>query len=265
MSTIAFTACEFIYDNINGNKWGLNVVSMSTGEYSGANIKTEVNKIQMPRRAKFYNYGKTQSEPLTFQLKIMKLDNLPLDRFEVDEITAWLTYPNKNKRLFLLQKDLYDTYYNCDITQINNVEIGNQIFGLTLTCECDSPYAWQCEKVYNFGSITSPTIFNFNNRSADFNGLFPTFTFQTSIVGNSFYIKNITNNNNTMSFTGLNANETITIDCDRQIITSSTGVRRAETFNGTFMRLLRGSNQLEIGGNLTIARMTYQFAKQVGE
>lgn len=265
MSKIAFTACEFVYDNISSSEWGLSIVSMQGGEISGKNITTELSSVQIPRRSKSLVFGKKLNTNLSFQIKVMKTDNTPVDRFQVSEITSWLLRPKNPKRLFILQKDLYDTYYECVITEVENVEIGNQIYGFIFTVECNSPYAWQTEKTLLVGENTGIKTITFNNRSADFNLLRPVIKFETSIIGDSFYIKNLSNNDLTMEFTGLSANETITIDCDRKTIVSSTGLKRLSNFNKKYMELIYGANQLEIGGNITTMEMTYQFAKQVGE
>lgn len=67
-----------------------------------------------------------------------------------------------------------------------------------------------------------------------------------------------------MKFTNLLAGETITVDCRRGIITGSSGLLRADNFDGIFFRLLPNLNEIKISGMINYLKITYKNARKVG-
>jgi len=109
--------------------------------------------------------------------------------------------------------------------------------------------------------------FTIMNTSDDEDYIFPLITFTTSGIGTSFSITNLSLASldvNTCSFNPLSANETISMDCDRQLFVSSTGLRRMSSFNKWFFRLAPGLNSINVSGGITSFAMTYKFARKIG-
>lgn len=265
--SMAFTACDMVYDGTSSSMWDLVLVSMnSSGEDQSDNVEFELMTTRAHGSSKNNLYGVNQNNVLKYQLKLMRINNKYIDRFTVNEIVSWLASlgSTEYKKLFLKQKDMYDTYYNCKITSIKNVSYNGKVYGFVIEIECDSQYAWQTERTKKFGSITGIKNITFVNKSADINDLYPKFKITMGKNGGDFYIKNLSNNGYTMSFSELLAGEVLEIDCERNVVSSGTGLRRMNNFNKNFLMLVNGVNELEISGDIASLDMTYQFAKAVG-
>ena len=114
-----------------------------------------------------------------------------------------------------------------------------------------------------YNSIATPFSFDFINNSDDEDIMRPKLQFICGSTGGDISITNITNNNNIISFTGLSANEIITIDEFGQL-SSSTGENRYNNWNKNRLYMLFGKNQINVTGNITSISITYQNARRVG-
>jgi len=66
-------------------------------------------------------------------------------------------------------------------------------------------------------------------------------------------IINTSNNNEELAFTGLSSDEIVYVNNDRQEITSDIpGTYRYSAHNGTFLKLIRNTNNLQLTGNFTV-------------
>ena len=90
----------------------------------------------------------------------------------------------------------------------------------------------------------------------------PVIEFTTADSGD-FYITNRTLDRTT-SFSGLQQNETITLDNLHGFIESSTGLFRVSNFNKVFFKLAKGTNEIVCGPNASALKIKFQNAKRIG-
>ena len=125
--------------------------------------------------------------------------------------------------------------------------------------ECDSPYAYSpiySSIQYDLSTNPTSTTLKFVN-----NGDIPCKPFITVqvISGTSFSITNLSDGGNTISFSGLQVNEILEIDCENEDIKTSIPLTyRYDKMSGDFLSTIRGINRLKIVGNIKI-QFKYQF------
>lgn len=181
------------------------------------------------------------------------------------KVEKWLFGRMEPCKLQIMQPDLQNIYFNCRLINPKLQYIGNKCYGFTCTVQCDAPWAWQVERTYSFVSFEEAIRHYNDSDNTDYT--YPRLWFKmkpTIMEMGEVSLINETDNNREFRFTGLAANEEITVDCERQIITSSTGLLRSENFNKKFFRLVSGLNVLHIGGEASGLRMTYSNARKVG-
>lgn len=259
-------ARSFIWDNVPSEIYDMRVFRYeSAGKENsptGGNIQIIDKKIF--RRPKPYFFGTTQNEVLTFPLVFGSFD--AIDSTTRNAIEKWLFEQTNYKKLQIIHYDLDSIYYNCLLVNSQAIKIGNLNFAYQCDVVCDSPWAWEfpktLSKTYVDDSVDS--TFNFINNSANGDYLYPSLAFTLNALGSGITITNETDSNRQFIFTSLSPSETVTVDNDRQIITSDTGLRRLSGFNLKWFRLIPGLNTINVQGGVSSLDMTYQFASRMG-
>ena len=262
----SFFGSEIIYDGIPSSTFGLRLVNFSTGK-SDSNAGGEITIIQkyIPRRSIPYYYGRMQNIPLEINLTLAS--EQPIDAKSRNSIEKWLIGRDRYLPLSVVQSDLDGVTYYVIFKQGTNNYMGNLNRSIEIKGTCNAPWPFEYPNVltksYSGSSIVSED-FTFANTSSDSDYLKPSLVFTTSAIGTSCNLTNHTDNNRLFSFTGISANETITVDNDKGIISSDTGLRRMTYFNKNFFRLVPGQNDLTLAGGLVRFEMTSVFARKIG-
>lgn len=263
----SFYSINFIYNSIPSTKYDLHIYGFDTGVtegVGGAGIELFTQRVN--RKAKVYTLGRTQSPVLKFPVTFGSTENIPADIRSA--IGKWLFGQSAYHKLQFLQDDLQSIWYNCYFTEYTPTYIGNLNFAFTATAVCDSPFAWSGPKktvwtAKNYSAETKNIYIN----SADVDYLYPTIAFTLSGEGTSISIINTTDSaTRTFAFTGLTPSHTITVDNDRQTITSTDSLELypLSKFNKNWLRFVPGKNVLTLTGNLTSASITYNEPRKVG-
>lgn len=259
---MAFWGYTFMFNNIPSEVYNLYISSPDGGmiETTGAG-DIELLTQQVFRNPKPYLLGVQQSPVLSFDVQFTSPDELMVEDIRI--IQAWLFGQSGYQKLQIQQQDMQDIYFNCFLTSPKIIKSGNMIKGIAGTVVCDSPFAWAFPKTTtkNYTSSANET-FILNNTSDNSYYTYPTIIATVDIYGGTFSITNNTDNGRVFSFTGLSQTEVLTIDNERCIITSSTGLRRLSHFNKNWFRLLRGVNNLTILGNVSQVKITYSPARK---
>ena len=223
--------------------------------------KADIIEKRILRRIQPIHYGVNyHDEPLEFKLVFGAFH--PLDRFEFEQISLWLTGHQDYKWLEIEQTDLGHVRYRCLITELTPKFVDWLPWAFTANIICDCPYAYgyPFTKTYTVNGSTTVT---FRNEST----MREYFKPDLDIVPSSTSIKivNKTDNNRETSFTGLPAaNVKIHMDNKNGIITDEAGgVNLYDKFNMNFFRLVQGDNQLTITGNGTYT-ISGMFLHNVG-
>lgn len=256
---------EFIFNYKSSTDFDLRILDFETSgvQNSPAGAETTIVQKWVYRKQKPYHFGNIRNTPLEINLTVGSLD--PIAGYDRSEIETWLLGQNSYLPLQIVQEDLSNVYYNIIFDKAENVYVANMHQGVRLHGICDSPWAWEfpitITKTYVAPANES---WNFYNSSDDNDYLYPIIVFTTSGIGNSFSLTNTSDSNRIFSFTGISAGETITVDCNKQTIVSSTGLLRMPTFNKKFFRLIPGMNTITISGGISSMTMTYQNCRKIG-
>jgi len=264
---MAFYGVEFMFDGKSSSMYNLMLANFDSSMIkSPAGAEIEVFKKYTYRRSRPYLYGTSPTPVLEFPITISSSQYI--DASTRSLIEAWLFGHKGYKKFQPIQSDLSNIYYNVLLKNPKTVYVGNLQMGFECTAECDAPHAWQVEKTttktYSGSSIVSDT-FGFYNSSADNDYLYPELVITTNVSGCNVSLTNNTDGGRVFSFSDIAANEVLTVDNDRQIISSSTGLtNRLGKFNKKWFRLLPGNNNITVAGGISSIDIVYSFAKKVG-
>ncbi len=263
-----FYAKSFIFNGVPSEVYDLQIFNFESGGVRDGPAGSDSTIYQKwpYRKSKPYFYGTSQNTPLEFDFTVGSENAISGDMRNL--IEKWLLGQRGYLPLQIIQDDLDGIIYNVFLTKATTKYIGNLNYGLNLHAQCDAPWGFSfpqtLTKTYSGSAIVSET-FDFYNESANSDYLYPELSFTTSDIGTSFSLTNLTDDTTRIfAFTDISAGETMTVDCDREIISSSTGLLRMPKFSRKFFRLLPGNNSLNMVGGITEFTMTYSFAKKVG-
>ena len=264
---MSFFGKSFIFADVASEYYDLRVFDFGSGGKTdssfGGNIELVDRRIF--RRAKPYFYGTSYSEVLTFPFvfgSYSKIDGTTRDR-----IHRWLFGQLAYAKLQIVQDDLVPFYYNCFLMNPSATYVANANYAYKCDVVCDAPWAWDFEKTTTqtwAGNDPVDEAFTIYNNSADNDYLYPSTVLALNAIGSNVTITNQSDDNRAFTFTGLSNSETVTIDNDRKIVTSDTGLNRLSKFNLQWFRLVPGNNTIHVSGGVSSFAMTYQFARKVG-
>jgi phage-related protein len=262
---MGFYASSFIFNDIPSEYYGLNIFNFSQGKNnvsSGGDSSLITQSVY--RRPVPYLYGINQNQVLTFPLVFGSYK--ALDNITVNSIHKWLFGQMGYRKLVIVQPDMVDMYYNCFLTEPVTIDIGNLKYAFETNVVCDSPWAWSYEKTLTktYSADVVNDTFSFNNESANNDYLYPNISFTINGIGSGITITNTSDNNRQFIFSNISPYETITINNDKQTVSSSTSLYRLSKFNLHWLRLLPGVNNLNISGGVSSFTMTYKFARKIG-
>lgn len=263
MIYISYYSFNFTYNNISSQSLGVKLVNFDVSGLVNGSFGGGVTPVteQIRRRHEVYLYGVQPAPPLEFEISIASSEEL--DFYSLEAISKNLFGKQEYGWLQIEQLSYEGLFFKCLLLDPQIISVGNINYGFKCKVQLSSSYCFTDEFTYNYTINTPNQVINFNNLSNYEGYIFPFITITTGVGVNSFSINNVTDNNRLFSFTSLLGNETLTIDNDKQIITSTSGINRLNSFNFNFFRLLRGWNKLEVNGNGTV-QLKIRYLKRVG-
>ena len=218
------------------------------------------------RREKPYFYGRYYQESLEFDMVVGSYSYI--DGASRDAIQTWLVGRSSYLPLRIVQDDISDIVYNVIFTQSTKIDVGGLNYAIMLHAKCDRPWAVSYPAATTITNSSASSIyttnFDFVNGSTYSGYNKPTITFTMGTLGGNLSIVNASDSDRNFAFTDLAANEIITVDNDRGIITSSGSSLRMANFNKNFFRAIQGINDLTVSGSIVSLTITPVFAKGVG-
>jgi len=255
-----FNALTFTYDGISSDKFGLFLCELDNNDINQINETYTVNTLISPLTKEHIFMGYQTIDALTFEI-IIASDKI-IDAYTRSKINQWLIGRNGFKEFRINAPDYADTFFRCIFTKQETIYIGGYNYALKLTAVCDSPYQYGSSVITDYIANENRNII-INNKS-DIDGyIYPNITFTMSETGGNISIINISDNSREFKFTGLSGNESITVDNEKKIITSSLGVYRLGAFNKKWLRFVSGINTLNITGEAEI-QIVLPVIKRVG-
>jgi hypothetical protein len=263
---MGFSGREIIFNGIPSSFYNLYLSTPDGAEsetQAGSNLEPIIT--ENLHRPVPYLLGVRYTPVLEFDLSLFTPNEL--DAKFTQLALRWLTGNPTYQKLQIVQEDLSDIYFNCLITNPRIHRVGNLIRGLRFHVVCDSQWAWSFDqyKLYNYSVAPNSTTFSIYNQT-DHNGyLFPKITFKMKSGGGSFNLRNNSDDpNRLITVSTLSAYETITIDNDLRMITSSLNLLRVGNFNKKWIRLVPGANNFVVTGNISSLRFDYKLPRKIG-
>lgn len=256
-----YGALSFIFDGIPSEAFGLflcTVGEKGVKTYEGGSSVT-IHTDKTPQMDFNYLMGVEHEEMFEFTMTFAS--NEPKDKFDISLINNWLIGHSEYKKLQIIQEDMLDVYYNCILNDYKIVTFGNYAYAFECTVICDRPWALTNSRIYKYASPT--TIMHYNNSHSN-RLIYPKLTFTTNNVDATVSIVNASNKNWETKFQGLSNGETIVIDNQLQLISSSLGLRRLQNFNKHWFELVPKQNKLIVTGNVKEIIIEYNEIRKVG-
>lgn len=249
---------RFIYANQSSDEFGVFKGSFGNDTDSNDEASSLITSKTMFQE-KWSLHGIEGSEPLKFKLTIAKSDGTYFDAYEERAIKKWLC---KKKRhwLYIDQDDLANVGYYCILLNPQKVSVGLKSAGISFDVICDSNHAWSDLRTQR--KLSSDGTFQFIYHSDfDEDVLAPVFTI-TPLTDGNIKIENKTTKEE-VSINNCITTEIITMDCENEIIESSTGRVLLDNWNRRFLQIIEGVNVIELTGNFVLD-MEYRLPVRVG-
>lgn len=248
-----FTACNFTFDGISCDEYGLMLYDIGSASSSESAFATaEIQEESIPSQGKPFFYAVTREKPLEFTLtfgpNMDRVDNGEhLAKPELSSIFKWLCKDNY-KRLIIHQEDMADFFYQCIITELSPTSINGVAWALTAAVRCDAAYAYRVKRTYTIDASSGSGTITIDALHDNPRYYWPLMIITPS-KGGTILVKNKTDDGRMFELTDLPANVgSVTIDNDKGLITSSGGKNIYPYCNFGFLRLLQGRNTIAVTG-----------------
>lgn len=238
----------FIYDNVKSTDMKLLNVNVNNGMMEEIFLPNKTIYETKIRGGKTYFHGieyKNLSFPVSFAFSETYDNDL------IRSIARWLS-PDYYKPL-RFSDNLNRIFYAMPIDDIQLIHNGLKEGYLTLTFRCNTYHAYSpvyTSQIYDLSTNPTYTMIQFIN-----NGDLPIYPiiYITKVNNGDLSIFNQTNGDIEFKLIDLTDNENLTIDCENHIIeTDLTDAYRYNNFNGNYLKILRGLNNLRIVGTAKI-------------
>lgn len=272
---MAFEGCGFAFDGIPSSEFGLMIYDFGTNTQGDSPIAStgEIISEQLGRKPRSYLYGVTQSKPLEFRLVFGVNRNSvhahkPLDRWDIQSITAWLTGHDdgKWKWLEVEQPDMETVRYKCLISELTPISEGLETWAFSCKVTCDSPFGYTYPETFSYRLKGSSQEVMLYNRSSFHGDYYPRLELLLN-GGDGISIVNHHDGGREFCFFDLAPFMPLTliVDNENQVIKSDKLLPKSaySYFNLNFFRLKRGDNSLVLNGQ-GVVKIICEFPVNVG-
>lgn len=201
-----------------------------------------------------------EDSPLEFKISFGSFE--PLTRQDISAIHKWLR-KNEYEKLEIVQPDMKGLHYNCILHDSEIKQIGNVPYAFEYTVTCDSPFAWEDVKTYNYRTITDSKVMHFNDSDIP-TYLRPVVRFKSLVADNNVSIENVNNDGWVTAMVGLGKDEIVTIDSENEMISTDRRGDILSSFNHGWFELVQGVNELNIIGSISELGIVYANARRIG-
>lgn len=254
---------NFIFNNINSDYFNLILCS-----FDSSNTDESSTGLEFDIKGDFVNdknndYGIEHSGVIEFQTTIAHADGSYFTKTQMREIMRWLS-TKENEWLTIYDDEYEEINYLGRFSKVTKKIVNGEWAGLILTFTSNSSYAYSDIKKVIINVSEENQQLHFYNDSDNFGFLYPNLKITVSSGTQNITIKNESNLDATISLSELTSDEIITIDNENQIIESSLNRIFGSNFNGVWLEIVQGDNDLILNGDCTI-EMTYRFIREVGD
>lgn len=218
--------------------------------------KASIVEQRIGNRIQPIHFGVRYNEkPLQF--KLVFGSEVPLDRYELEDVSLWLTGHQDYQWLSICQPDMEQYQFRCLITELTPLSHGwlPVAFQATVVCDCPYAYGFEFEEQYQ---IYGETSILFRNEGSVRDHIKPFITFEPAEETTELRIINHSDNGREFLIKDIptSAGVTIFVDNSNGIIREGEyGYNLYDGFNMNFFRLVQGDNDLVVigDGSLTIS------------
>lgn len=236
---------------------GIINVNMDSGMLSEGFVpEQEIYEVETIHRDKPY-FQKVKKKPLVLTLSFAFEETWDDDL--IRKVKRWLAEQEYYKAMIFSEmpnKIFYAIYTGSPELLHNGLKQG---VVQNITFRCNSPYAyspWYETEIYDFSESTTPQDLLFVNEGDT--EIWPQMLIQMYENGD-VSITNMSDGARELKFTGLADQEMIFVDNEMETITTDlSNTYRIDNHNGTFLRMLRGNNNLSITGKVKL-KFRYQY------
>lgn len=208
---------------------------------------------RVPRRVTPIHYGvRSHDKPLEF--KLVFGSEQELDRFDLEDISMWLTGYQDYQWLTIGQPDLEHVAFRCIVKSLTPISNGwlPVAFEANIICDCPYAYGFPFEETW---SVNGSAKILFRNVTSVREYLKPKMTIHIDAghAGSSFILRNISDDGRELKFTDLpGTGLDIELDNDSGIMTSPGDFLPYDYCNLKFFRFVPGDNNIELEGYGTV-------------
>lgn len=188
---MSFYGSSFSFDGVSCEEYGLMLYDFGSTTHGNSEYASmEIHEDRIPGRTRSLFYGTSYETPLEFKLVFGANEDSvahdePIDRYEMQAISSWLTGHKEYKWLVIDEADMTDYRYRCIITDLKTIEVGMYKWAFECIVHCDSPYAYMTPTTFTYEVFGSKDVTLYNPSSI--NGLYcPTITYQANPSGQIF-------------------------------------------------------------------------------
>lgn len=259
-----FNCYEFTFAGESSAMYGLMVYEIGGKGQSDVSFgnRASIVETKTNNRIQPIHFGVNyNTKPLEF--KLVFGSEKELDRYELENISYWLTGYKDYQWLSIGQQDMERLQFRCLITELTPISHGwlPVAFQATVRCDCPYAYGYPFEKQY---TISGETNILFRNDSSVREYMKPDILFVPSPGTATLSIINSDDDNREFKLTGIPSGSNIQISNKSGIIRElSHGYNLYDGFNLNFFRLVHGDNNLKVTGDgvLTLSgRFIYNVA-----
>ena len=256
---MSFYGASFSYNGRACEEYGLMLYDFDTTAQGASKFAAqELNEERIAGKHRTLFYDARYKKPLEFKLVFGAGEyeanaGDPIDRYEMQQIAAWLTDQREYHWLVIDQPDMEGVRYRCIMTGLEMVEFAGKKWAFACTAHCDSPYGYLLPQEFTFQTAGDDNPIALTSRST-INGLYYPLVRIELLDGNSFSIVNESAGDREFALTDLpSGSGEITVDGERGLLYCDAGLNLYQGFNFTFPALVKGDNRLRVNGtgNLT--------------
>jgi phage-related protein len=251
------TALDFEYAGQASASYGLRIANFDSSIKNSNTIgpSIRINEAKVKHRPSPYFLNTEVNSTLSFPLTLVYVDENSGDSMhkqEISRIARWLLrqeyYPLK-----VIDEEYGGVIYDCILTDLKRVDVGNYPFALELTAKCADPWGRIVKKITK--NITGSETIEVRNISSLDYPIFPKLKVIMNESGD-FFIANV-NTDVTTIFTGLSANESFIVDFDTRVVLGDRNLYENCNFKWVYLNS-ENSNTFAITANATI-ELIFEF------
>lgn len=265
---MSFYGSSFSFDGISCEEFGLMLYDFDNETQGSSKFsKIKVHEDRIYRRPKAVFYGESYDDGLSFKLvfganEYAAIQHEPIDRQEMEAVSAWLTGHNSYKWLTIDQPDMEGIRYRCVITELQMIEVGFDKWAFSCEVHCDSPFAYTLPMEFSY-DVDGTRDVTLPSRSSMNQAYYPEVRIEIP-SGGDVRIVNHSDGDYTFSMDGVPTSAgSLYLNGESGVMTSDSGDNVYPYFNFHFPRLVRGDNHLTITGKCKVV-FTCQFPVNVG-